>query len=59
MFFMAGRLSAANRRTRDTCGIGDARFNQGKGRSGAKPPTLSCNCLLAGRFRCFSFRINS
>lgn len=22
--------------------------------AGATPPTLSCNCRLAGRFRCFS-----
>src|SRR3569832_1682947 len=27
-------------------------LKQEKGRSGATPPTLSCNCLLAGRFRC-------
>jgi len=57
MFFMAG----SPQRTVElrACGIGDAHFGQGKGRSGATPPTVSCNCLLAGRFRCFSFRINS
>ena len=36
---------------------GDARLDQ-EGRSGATPPTLSCHCRLAGRFRCFSFDIH-
>jgi hypothetical protein len=36
---------------------GNARLYQEKGRSGATPPTFSCNCLLAGRFRCFSLRL--
>jgi len=37
---------------------GNARLDQGKRRSGATPLTLSCNCLLAGRFRCFSLRVH-
>ena len=33
-------------------------FPSGERPAGATPPTLSCNCRLADRFRCFSFDIH-
>ena len=37
---------------------GNAPLDQEKRPVGVTPPPLSCNCRLAGRFRCFALRIH-
>lgn len=54
MFFMA-YFPQSTVAVDTSCWNGNARLDQGKGRRALRRRRLSCNCLLAGRFRCFHF----